>query len=227
MFKLSFLLILVGMLSSCAGLFPGRTYIDEMDRESEGMWTPGEDFSMVAGDSGEAFRTHDEITKRTPATAYSREQMEYERTLNMQLKQKISTLDEQSYAIFKRDRALLGSISEQIYYLDLSPSERASYVALKREGSNKMDKDKPYAYLGNYQDSKDLSLRSYFDSRYERQALHLGMSKQEVISTWGEPLGVDFAGDPKLQNERWSFRQQGKVHHVYFEAGKVQGWDLN
>lgn len=86
--------------------------------------------------------------------------------------------------------------------------------------------EQPYAYLGNYRGKDDFSLRSYFNSRYEERALHLGMTKGDVVSSWGQPQGVDFAGDPRMQNERWSFYSQGRVHYVYFEGGRVQGWNL-
>lgn len=225
MVKLSFLLITSILFTSCAGIIPGRTFIDEMERDSDGMWVPGQDFALTAGDHGEAYRPNEEIRSRTPASQYERQQALQDRSVEMELKQKVNALDEMAYAQFQRDRRFLATTSEQIYYLDLTPSERASYVALKQGGAQATG-DQPYAYLGNYRTKDDFSLRSYFNSRYEERALHLGMTKGDVVSSWGEPQGVDFAGDPRMQNERWSFYSQGKTHYVYFEGGRVQGWNL-
>jgi len=226
-FKLLILLSTLNLLTSCAGMFPGRSFIDEMDRESDGLWVPGEDFPVTAGDSGEAFRPMDEIARRTPASAYELERMQADRSIQQELKRKVNALDEMQYAQFVRDRDALQSPSEQIYYLDLTPRERVQYVALKRGNPNQTNTDRPYAYLGNYRADNDQTLRTYFMSRYEDKALNLGMSKQEVMDVWGEPQNVDFAGDPRLQNERWSFYEKGKVHQVFFESGKVQGWAID
>ena len=50
------------------------------------------------------------------------------------------------------------------------------------------------------------------------------MSKQEVMSRWGRPDYVEVAGNPRLENEKWTFLINGKQGHVYFENGQVQGW---
>lgn len=226
MIKSLILLTTLIIVTGCAGVFPGRTFIDEMDRESEGLWTPGQDFALVAGDSGHAYRPKEEINRRTPASAFEQERMKTDRSIEMELKRKVSQLDEMAYAQFERDKRVLESPSEQIYYLDLSPRERAEYVALK-QGAPASSNDRPYAYLGNYRADDRLSLRSYFESRYEEKALRLGMTKQEVVGHWGEPQSIDFAGDPRLQNERWSFYEKGKVHQVFFESGQVQGWAID
>ncbi|WP_286842687.1 hypothetical protein [Idiomarina sp. UBA4206] len=226
MFKLSILLVLSMILTSCAGIYPGRSFIDEMDRDSDGAWVAGRDFPTVAGDSGQAYRGPDEIARRTPASAFAKEQSEAERSINNELKHKISTLDEPTYAQYLKDKTVLSSASEEIYYLSLSPYEKAEYVRLKQAGGE--DKTvKPYAYLSNYKDEGNLSLRSFYQSRYEERALKMGMNKQDVVASWGEPQNVDYAGDPRFQNERWSFREQGKVHRVYFENGVVHGWAVD
>ena len=48
-----------------------------------------------------------------------------------------------------------------------------------------------------------------------------------VVKSWGNPSKVDVAGDPKNQNERWTFYEKNKVKRVYFEKGLVNGWDIN
>ncbi len=69
----------------------------------------------------------------------------------------------------------------------------------------------------------------YYTVRETQLAAHnseivMGMNKSSVISSWGEPMQRDFAGDPRYQNERWAYRKGGKTKFIYFEGGKVGGW---
>lgn len=61
----------------------------------------------------------------------------------------------------------------------------------------------------------------------------LGFTKQAVKDSWGEPDLVEVSGNPIYGNERWHFseqtsstdgyRSQNRV--VYFESGRVVGWE--
>ncbi len=200
-----------------------RTFVDEMDRESDGIWVAGRDFQTVAGDSGEVYRSREEIRNRTPASHYEKTQTDLEKSIEIELNRKISALDENTYLKYQRDKSVLSTPSEKIYYLGLSEREKLEYVRLKNAGG--IDQSiKPYAFLSNYNAEDTLSLKAFYQSRFEERAIQLGMNKQDVVQNWGEPHNVDYAGDPRLQNERWSFREKGKVHRVYFEGGLVQGW---
>ena len=68
--SLKLILLALGCMTftSCAGLLQNRTFIDEMDRESDGLFVAGRDFDAVPGDSGSAYRSNDEIRMRTPAS---------------------------------------------------------------------------------------------------------------------------------------------------------------
>jgi hypothetical protein len=62
--------------------------------------------------------------------------------------------------------------------------------------------------------------------------LVLGMQMQDVRDAWGEPRQVDTAGDPGAGNQRWMYFNGlssrwslSSARVVYFEAGKVVGWD--
>jgi hypothetical protein len=60
-----------------------------------------------------------------------------------------------------------------------------------------------------------------------------GMTKQAVRDSWGEPELVEVAGNPLYGNERWSYNEQlpstegYQTEHrmVYFESGRVVGWE--
>lgn len=61
----------------------------------------------------------------------------------------------------------------------------------------------------------------------------VGMTKQAVRDSWGEPELVEVAGNPMYGNERWHFTEQtqsAEGYHsqkriVYFESGRVIGWE--
>lgn len=60
-----------------------------------------------------------------------------------------------------------------------------------------------------------------------------GMTKQAVRESWGDPLEVEVAGNPVYGNERWKYTRsiaspEGYVtetRFIYFESGRVAGWD--
>lgn len=61
----------------------------------------------------------------------------------------------------------------------------------------------------------------------------LGMTKQAVRDSWGEPELVEVAGNPLYGNERWAYSEQlpstegfqTEKRIVYFEGGRVVGWN--
>lgn len=70
-------------------------------------------------------------------------------------------------------------------------------------------------------------------SSYNRGNIRLGMAKQRVKRTLGSPNQVEVAGNPKYENERWTYEEnvptldgyykEKKV--IYFEGGSVVGWE--
>ncbi len=67
----------------------------------------------------------------------------------------------------------------------------------------------------------------------EQNDIALGMKKEAVRESWGEPDYVEVSGNPKFENERWRFSVPIKTsagYHfeerfVYFERGHVIGWN--
>ncbi len=64
----------------------------------------------------------------------------------------------------------------------------------------------------------------------QSQDLILGMSTSDVRFAWGEPRDVENAGHPRLGNQRWIYQTGllgglGSTRIVYFEGGKVVGWE--
>ena len=129
------------------------------------------------------------------------------RSLTEELEDLENSLGEESFADYMKFRNQLGGTSEKIYYLRLRSK------ALKR----------------NYLESRGIITSSRESSRDIQAAVRsrdvvLGMTKGQVESSWGRPMRVDVAGNPRYENERWSFYDAGKVKYIYFEGGVVHGW---
>ena len=69
-------------------------------------------------------------------------------------------------------------------------------------------------------------------SLIEQNDIALGMQKEAVKDSWGDPDYVEVSGNPKFENERWRFSlpiqtpegYQIEERLVYFESGRVVGW---
>lgn len=67
------------------------------------------------------------------------------------------------------------------------------------------------------------------------QDISLGMPSNLVKRSWGDPDSVEVSGNPQFKNERWrydtyvstpdGYRMEKKF--VYFEGGKVVGWEVD
>jgi len=67
----------------------------------------------------------------------------------------------------------------------------------------------------------------------DSQDIAVGMPMEYVRRAWGDPIAVETSGNPIYKNERWKymrnvpgsdgFHQQKRF--VYFEGGRVVGWD--
>jgi hypothetical protein len=198
------------LLSGCAAL--ERSFVEEMERNSDSYLVAGRDFPVVGGDTGEAYRSRDEIAKRTPASMRSKAKMKEEISLKEELNQKVEQMDEQELAIYTQDIKYLPQDSDKLYYLSLANDERAAYIQTKKQ-----------EYFDDQGTAKDI-VKQYSIRSSE---IYLGMSKDEVMHLWGKPTKVQVAGNPKYQNELWYFNEDGSYKQVFFEAGKVNGWALD
>lgn len=211
-FKAFLLTMVVATTPGCALMLPERSFLEEMERESDGFFAPGKDFPVVSGDSGEVYRSREEIKRRTPSSERAKRLNAESVSLSTELREKEENMDEFEVERYTLDKKFLQTDSDKLYYLSLSPNERETYI-----------------------DAKKTDLKDELEQRknmVQRRSIHsselfLGMEKNEVIEVWGKPARVEIAGNPANQNERWSFVEDGNVKHVYFEAGKVHGWALD
>ena len=65
------------------------------------------------------------------------------------------------------------------------------------------------------------------------QDIALGMPESLVKKSWGDPINIEVSGRPAFHNQRWHYKRNistpdgFKTEHkiVYFEGGKVVGWE--
>lgn len=228
MIRLALSLTILMLLTGCADLFYRRTFIDEMERESDGFFIAGRDFPMTQGDAGEAYRSRDEIMKRTPLTRRQQERMQYQDSLSYELAKKVDALSPREREIYLRRKSAFTTNSEKIYYLNLPEVERVDYYRLKL-GEQRKDRGGydvgPASVASRGIASQDDHLMAFREPTSIQ--LKEGMSKRQVIEMWGRPHRVEVAGDPRNQNERWSFVIAGNVSQIYFENGRVEGWYID
>jgi hypothetical protein len=82
--------------------------------------------------------------------------------------------------------------------------------------------------------SRANATRSEMHDLVEAQDIALGMPQSLVRQSWGDPDSVEVSGNPQFKNERWryhkyvstqdGYKPEKKV--VYFEGGKVVGWEV-
>ena len=78
--------------------------------------------------------------------------------------------------------------------------------------------------------AKDLK---QFDEIVESQDIALGMPQDYVRKSWGEPSQIETSGNSIYKNERWQYLKQVSTPQgykqesrlVYFEGGRVVGWE--
>jgi hypothetical protein len=102
-----------------------------------------------------------------------------------------------------------------------------------------------FLMLGNFEQKQNWINQNNFFSRAQKiqndmeelvqvQDIAVGMPQNLVKKSWGDPDIVEVSGNPLFKNERWrynryvstpdGYKPEKKV--VYFEGGKVIGWEL-
>lgn len=72
-----------------------------------------------------------------------------------------------------------------------------------------------------------------FHALIESQDIAIGMTADLVKKSWGEPEAVDHSGNEIYKNERWKYTRdvpspsgyKRERRFVYFEGGRVVGWE--
>lgn len=201
---------LLSLPIGCTQFQTGRSYLTEMEHDDSTFFNPSEDFPVVAGDSGRYWMDEEERRARTPRSDEDLQESNHSQSLKNELHQLEGLQSEESLAFYNQYKNQLGSTSEKIYFLNLHPYERTDYLKTKgiiSEGRSP---------------ASTLHERMF---AVRRNDIMMGMSKNDVLESWGKPMRVEVAGNPRYENERWLYRMNGASKYIYFESGQVQGWE--
>jgi hypothetical protein len=202
--------ILLSSLISCTAFMPGRSYLSEMEQDSESsFFKPNRDFPVMAGDNGRYWYTDQERKSRTPASDYEQRRDREADIIRSQREALEAALPEEEQALYTQVQSKFTTDSEKIFFLELPYEERLSYVESRGWGRS-LD-----------------PLNTAWENRLatRQKEIMMGMTKQEVIESAGRPSKVEVAGNPRYENERWMYSIDGVTKYIYFEAGVVGGWD--
>lgn len=124
----------------------------------------------------------------------------------------------------------------------LTPAEREQYYTYKSNFNTDEEKIEflslpTMAARDRYVETRGLYYKNNIYSPAVKEAIQkrdiiIGMSRQAVIDSWGEPQMVEVAGNEANGNERWRYSEyssnnegyQKEERMVIFEKGKVAGW---
>lgn len=211
MIRLSFLLpVLVLGLSACSLLQrSGDSGYYDSNEESKGV---REFYSDRKSYEEDETRKELGLKNSIPLTDDDRSRLEARLALK-RLESRLETSSEKRQ--YYKYKGLMRSDGERINFLRLPTMEARERFAQNR--GLRVDE--------NYSDS--------VASLIETQDIAVGMSQKAVMESWGDPDLVEVAGDPVFGNERWKYNHyasgndgyQKEMRLVYFEAGRVVGWE--
>lgn len=81
--------------------------------------------------------------------------------------------------------------------------------------------------------NRPLQISNEMKELVDAQDITLGMPQTLVKKSWGEPDVVEVSGNPSFHNERWRYNKYVSTNDgykperkvVYFEGGRVVGWE--
>lgn len=125
-------------------------------------------------------------------------------SLDNELVELESQQSDRAYNFYQAHKHKLGTTSQKIYFLKLPYHERREYLESR-------------GFIAETESNSEV--------RYGLPISDLngGMRKQDVLESWGRPLRVEVAGNPRNENERWLYEVNGAMKYVYFESGYVAG----
>ncbi|EQC46288.1 lipoprotein [Bacteriovorax sp. DB6_IX] len=198
-------------LTSCGPISISRSFVDEMDDQGDEYLVAGKNFDVLPGDSGAHPYQKEDMMSRTPDRHEDYPEWSERQRIRKELTQKLSALSEEQQIWFRRNEHLFANDSQKLYFLGLSQSERDDYLVSIH--SKKISSTTKRAPASKFR----------YSPRASREVF-MGMPKDQVVNLWGQPHRVDVAGDPRYENERWTFYENGQRKYIYFAKGRVEGW---
>lgn len=190
------------VLSSCT-MLDSTTFRNRLAVRDGRM--PEQNIPRTTGDPPDSY-SEDELAKQSmyyPKHLRSRQDYYLEQELGALVHQ-ASPEDQALYQAYSND---LPSLSEKIYFLRL-PSTYEKQAYLRSKGLMR---------------GSTLDIYHQLTSQ-KRPVLRPGMTKEDILMTWGRPVRREVAGQARQENERWSFDTPEGTKYIYFENGRVSGW---
>ena len=171
---------------------------------------------------------------KTPATLTNLELKKYAYEIGFDPNKELTNDDLESIDKRKKVRQLertLDSQKERISYSKILPwlqndVEKINYLSIPSiEGRQAwVNKNQIWKRAQNLKDYAEV---------VENLDIAAGMPADYVKKAWGEPNSIDHSGNPIYKNERWKYLKQVSTPHgyrqekryVYFEGGRVVGWE--
>jgi hypothetical protein len=204
------LTLLITLPVGCSHMQMGRTFMAAIESEDSQYFEPRSDFPVVAGDTGHDWDSESETRSRNPASEYNSLDDRRSRALKQELRALESRQSDDHLEFYEKHKHQFSTTSEKIYFLQLPPGERREYLLSR----GFIPEDRVASF--------STEERSFAVSK---QDILMGMTKSDVMESWGNPLRVEVAGNPRNENERWLYKMNGASKYIYFESGQVQGWE--
>jgi hypothetical protein len=176
-----------------------------------------DDFAAYAAMKNGSSDAYDELGLQPSKRLSDEERESLEKRIRLKRLEQtlISQKAREQYYNFKSS---LDSDDERIIFLQLPTIEARDRYAIQKGIYFRSNK-----YLPQVRDA------------VKRNDIVLGMTKEAVLESWGEPEDVEVAGNSLYGNERWKYIEfvstqegfQREERMVIFESGKVVGWKLN
>ncbi len=196
---------------SCLHLDEGPLSAENEKNDIDSFFGPGNDFYLFAGDPKPKTLTLDDLKNRSGQVIPKERQRQVQKiTLPEELLTLEENLTDQEFKHYEKHKNKLKGVSEKIYFLKLNGIRQRDQYLWEKGFRNDFAQASP----------KELN------AIYQRE-ITLGMSKKAVRDSWGQPVKIEIAGNPRYENERWSFYEYGKLKYVFFENGRVEGWDID
>lgn len=230
---LNLLILLPLMMTSCS-MLDRRDYSDKMSAfmEEGPMFKANDDFMVVAGDSGRDYRSQSAMDSRTPFGEKNELYRLEDQSLRSELIHLENSLSDHEYSKYTGIRDDFKQDSEKIYYLSLSSRQREDYLEARKIAPENT------AHYANYRtpivrangaSRAPAYIPSESDSTHvmpsSAEQVSLGMGMDDVADLLGAPERRDIAGNPDQMNERWAYRSGQMTKYIYFESGRVEGWE--
>jgi len=137
---------------------------------------------------------------------------------------------EERLLLVKAEKTLTSKIEKEQYY-QYKPVMKSDRERIKFLEISSIEGRERWLASHGFLDGEKFSpeMQDIIDS----EDIAVGMTTGAVRKSWGDPMMVEIAGDPLYGNERWKYSKhvstpegyQAETKIIYFEAGRVAGWE--